>query len=1050
MRVPGLPRVKDSLLNEVSIQYQSEARYSLAEIETRLDATGLFPYGLTDEHWTFIRSIHRRETSYSAKWQQTEECLRLSGDELYPRRRNSQLGSSPISLSSFPPTYVGTIPLEEALSQENRANLGGVVSHRNETGFALARDLIGCANWLLENGYSYTGEPLDLFLDYCMRCPSGGGWNQREWDNLWKSAQKGHPTPARNHSNPDGLIQFIHFWRRVNDPDGAPHRENFSEPDPVAYSDYLQWEEEQERVLAAQHTESFIDFLKAKAAKLGKHFRKGFGFTKRVEQQRIRLPSIINYHPDFPLPTPADYAGKPAPRIKFKKGQRLSVLRRLKAAGWEVALDISFMGLGKSYDAGLMNPEPDSDSHIWYLDLNHRNVSTACVRDSYTDLHPQHQGLTWKNGFLVRATHPNDVIAVPANCCYANTITQLREKGWEFDTHEACTALRCPHFVTHVKDDSGQDKPKCAVSRGDGYGFLFERNVTLSRQKIRAHIESTPTPSGTRGQGDKENWGQGGTEGGENNSTGWDYSNDILFIEEASLHLKGTKTLTGEWAKDLLVQFDWLESVIPDAASSLSQLKTALRDVLTGKIEQTRHGLDDGALRTILPPPPENIDLIIQSIRDGLPKISDYGVLPDSVKGCGGQWGSLGKFVRSVFNTEARHETMLNWASLPVNLLVNLLEVWAGVQPGALRVNFDELTVTIRNTRHAELIVAAGFTCLLDATADKRIIAAKLDVDPDSLIEIEEELPCLDNYSVVNVQVEGMKSGKWSDNCLSRLAALINSLKETDPDITTIGLKYLAEKLVFDGWWFNHNRGSNELQGKRAIAGFGTPYVNLGVAQDEYLTLFQTLDGFEAYYQHLINAEILQLIGRQRAHLYPEHDFVCYLIGTDQDLSFLQQYGITVVNRFAFELCPEAGTPQERHIWAIGKVMEKALATGKVISSLGREEVARQLGISIHNIDKIVGTFGGWKEFKKLLLPLLESNDRTSRSFCSPDTDWLRAVLGFPPLEVLQEVVSTVKTLGVDLMWSVCSLETRLEIAGLIVGLLPPWLLAELESICST
>ena len=47
---------------------------------------------------------------------------------------------------------------------------------------------------------------------------------------------------------------------------------------------------------------------------------------------------------------------------------------------------------------------------------------------------------------------------------------------------------------------------------------------------------------------------------------------------------------------------------------------------------------------------------------------------------------------------------------------------------------------------------------MLDATGNKQLLAKRLGVNPDSIIEIEQELPPLDNLTVVNVEVEGMSS----------------------------------------------------------------------------------------------------------------------------------------------------------------------------------------------------------------------------------------------------------------------------------------------------
>ncbi len=48
-----------------------------------------------------------------------------------------------------------------------------------------------------------------MFLDYCHRCPSGNGWSEGEWKNIWKSAQKDCPTPS---CKADGVGNCIRAW----------------------------------------------------------------------------------------------------------------------------------------------------------------------------------------------------------------------------------------------------------------------------------------------------------------------------------------------------------------------------------------------------------------------------------------------------------------------------------------------------------------------------------------------------------------------------------------------------------------------------------------------------------------------------------------------------------------------------------------------------------------------------------------------------------------------------------------------------------------------
>jgi len=103
------------------------------------------------------------------------------------------------------------VPLEVCLSRDSRQLLQYGVGEggRNGNGAKLARDLIGTANYLQDIGQRFNGDPWQLFLDYCHRCPSGNGWNSSEWKNIWKSAQGERPTPS---CKAEGVETCIRAW----------------------------------------------------------------------------------------------------------------------------------------------------------------------------------------------------------------------------------------------------------------------------------------------------------------------------------------------------------------------------------------------------------------------------------------------------------------------------------------------------------------------------------------------------------------------------------------------------------------------------------------------------------------------------------------------------------------------------------------------------------------------------------------------------------------------------------------------------------------------
>ena len=90
------------------------------------------------------------------------------------------------------------VPLYQFLTKDDRnlIDAGAPNGTRNSMGAKLARNLIGTAQRLDYLGIPYSSDPYQLFLDYCHRCPNGDGWNEREWEAIWKSAQLDNPTAS--------------------------------------------------------------------------------------------------------------------------------------------------------------------------------------------------------------------------------------------------------------------------------------------------------------------------------------------------------------------------------------------------------------------------------------------------------------------------------------------------------------------------------------------------------------------------------------------------------------------------------------------------------------------------------------------------------------------------------------------------------------------------------------------------------------------------------------------------------------------------------------
>ncbi len=110
------------------------------------------------------------------------------------------------------PSISDEVPLYQCLTKDDRKLIDdGATSNRNVSGAKLARNLIGTAVRLDYLGIRYSETPYQLFIDYCQRCTPGGGWDEREWEGIWKSAQKSNPTPSMTD---DALANCAKAWIR--------------------------------------------------------------------------------------------------------------------------------------------------------------------------------------------------------------------------------------------------------------------------------------------------------------------------------------------------------------------------------------------------------------------------------------------------------------------------------------------------------------------------------------------------------------------------------------------------------------------------------------------------------------------------------------------------------------------------------------------------------------------------------------------------------------------------------------------------------------------
>jgi KaiC/GvpD/RAD55 family RecA-like ATPase len=114
--------------------------------------------------------------------------------------------------TAMPSTLTPPIPLENILPLKYRELIeqGIPQGSRSNTGFSLAKELMAAERHLQWEGVSFSGSAYQLFMDYCRRCDSTD-WTEKEWEQIWKSAQRGGAEPTLDS---DKIRNCILAWKK--------------------------------------------------------------------------------------------------------------------------------------------------------------------------------------------------------------------------------------------------------------------------------------------------------------------------------------------------------------------------------------------------------------------------------------------------------------------------------------------------------------------------------------------------------------------------------------------------------------------------------------------------------------------------------------------------------------------------------------------------------------------------------------------------------------------------------------------------------------------
>jgi len=470
-------------------------------------------------------------------------------------------------------------------------------------------------------------------------------------------------------------------------------------------------------------------------------------------------------------------------------------------------LDSSPTGTGKSHTAG------EFDEPAVYISTDHRNPDVQSIKE-WADTEARHGGLAYdQHGYLRRnELEPQ----IPSNCHLHRAHQQLRENGHK----SSFLCFKCEHFEN------------CQKELGNGYGYLYQRKLALSAKQLRIHPDSLP-------QIDKFN-----------------YEQRTLIIEEA-----------GEipMVSQLVVHKSHIAKAISLISESLT-LSIETKENLTKYLQQLSEAVDKyfgkkyGAVNDIPPPSINtNIQLSLWSLCDPEADLNDEIATEEWNSASGSERYKLNQ----INNLLKKTSTDAEWISRSLSNKLNLGIFWLILGHSSWISERGTIHVYRVKSELREIIKKAKNVIFLDATANRDKIALIYGLSPEEIHQVSciiENEP--NNLTIEQVSDLGKLCRQRGKEQSARLKELIKACKSAEPKTRVIDLLEHTE----DGCWWRDSRGRNTFSDCQQLILVGLPARNLLHSLVEFITLGGNPAMFQHHYNELIQADIIQGIGRLRSH----------------------------------------------------------------------------------------------------------------------------------------------------------------------------------------
>ena len=582
--------------------------------------------------------------------------------------------------------------------------------------------------------------------------------------------------------------------------------------------------------------------------------------------------------------------------------ERYQLVAEAKNRGFKIVVDKSKTGVGKTHNLLYFG---DSADEILLFLPSHRNPHVKELGDVFFEMPTRHNGL-WrhKDGMLRRSPEvEGQTPEIESNCIKADEFLEADRVGRNLEIDSPCSS--CP-----FNDNCGAD----VQNRPAGSGFRRMRAHALKKAKIRGHLSQF--------SGMKEHYLQ----------------NKIAIVDEAGDQLKDFKVQEITFA-EIDKKLRLIDRIHPGKSDAFKPLIDHIKELADTNI--TPFAVDHDSIIDTAPNPCDDDDkALLKGLLTGL---SDGK----------GDW----EYVDGIILNE------LAGQSTPFEPLSDLVKVWCGDR-GSISVYGETVTITMPDRRYIEMLQKCGSVLLMDATPNLDLIARQFGIDPSEILVITRPIPDNSRLKITVIDTPGTKSRQSlfnSQQSQDRVNGIIQEIRDQrDERARVIGFKNCP--IAHDGWWGNHSRGDNSNAGVKTLITYGLPYPNLEACRAQYRAMTGGLDGFEAYYAHLVAAEIIQVAGRQRAHRF-DSEFELFMICTDLDPRFLKHLGCQVNVIHAAQINPKFGTDSQYRRFRLGQIAKEVLETGH---KLTQAAIAQVSGTTQQAVQQMCKAFpGGWKAFRR-------------------------------------------------------------------------------------